>query len=63
MNLSSATTGARILCGILSKMRSDENFAAIYEKTELALEQLQLKPPKLELVDRRRRTSARFEVM
>ena len=48
MNLSSATTGARILCGTLSKMRCDENFAAIYKKAELAMEQLQLKPPKLE---------------
>ena len=37
MNLSSATTGARVLCGALSKMRSDENFAANYEKAELAM--------------------------
>jgi hAT family C-terminal dimerisation region len=62
MNLSSATTGARILCGTLSKMRCDENFAAIYKKAELAMEQLQLKPPKLESVHRRRRTPARFEL-
>ena len=40
MNLSLATTGARILCGTLSKMRSDKNFVAIYEKAELAIEQL-----------------------
>ena len=62
MNLSSAKTGARILCGTLIKMRCDENFAAIYEKAELAMEQLQLKPPKLESLHRRRRTPARFEL-
>ena len=52
MNLPSATTGARVLCGTLSKMRSGENFAAIHEKAELAMEQLQLKSPKLESLHR-----------
>jgi len=33
--------------GTPSQMCSDENFAAIYEKAELAMEQRQLKPPKL----------------
>ena len=48
INLSSSTTGARVLCGSLKKMRADENFASIYEKVELATQKLQLKPPKLE---------------
>ena len=55
------STGARVLCGTLSKMRSGENFAAIYEKAELAMQKLQLKPPKLESLHRHRQTPARFE--
>jgi len=54
MNLSSATKGARILQWYFESnetIYSDENFVAIYEKAELALQQLgiQLKPSKLSL--------------
>lgn len=46
MSLSSATTAAGLLRATLISIRCDEQFAAIYNQAEIAMERLDLKAPK-----------------